>query len=301
MKKFKNGKYIVLPFILLLAFSLTACSTGDKKAVAVVGDTEITEEEFHELLVERYGEETLGALISEKVIEAEIKKADVKIESEEIDKEFEAMAEQYGGKEGLDAAMASSNISEKEVKEEIERTLALKTLLKSDLKVTDEEIAKYYEENKENFGQKEQVDASHILVETEDKAKEVRKKLVDGEDRIAIAKEYSIDPGSKDNGGDLGFFDRGKMVPEFEEAAFSMKVGEISQPVKTENGYHIIIVNDKKEAKTTSLEENKDEIRTTLEDAKMPEAFNAWYSEKVAEYDITNNLTDAKEEEKEKK
>ena len=296
MKKFKNGKYIVLPFILLLAFSLTACSTDDKKAVAVVGDTEITEEEFHELLVERYGEETLGALISEKVIEAEIKKADVKIESEEIDKEFEAMAEQYGGKEGLDAAMASSNISEKEVKEEIERTLALKTLLKSDLKVTDEEIAKYYEENKENFGQKEQVDASHILVETEDKAKEVRKKLVDGADRIEIAKEYSIDPGSKDNGGDLGFFERGKMVPEFEEAAFSMKVGEISEPVKTENGYHIIIVNDKKEAKTTSLEENKDDIRAILEDAKMPEAFKAWYSEKVTEYDITNNLE--KEEEK---
>lgn len=298
MKKFKNGKYIVLPFILLLAFSLTACGTDDKKAIAVVGDTEITEAEFHELLVERYGEETLGALISEKVIEAEIKKADVKVEAEEIDKEFEGMAEQYGGKEGLDAAMASSNISEKEVKEEIERTLALKTLLKSDLKVTDEEIAKYYEENKESFSQKEQVDASHILVESEEKAKEVRKKLVDGEDRVEIAKEYSTDPGSKDSGGDLGFFDRGKMVPEFEEAAFSMKVGEISQPIKTEHGYHVIIVNDKKEAKTTSLEENKDEIRTTLEDAKMPEAFNTWYTEKVAEYDITNNLTDTKEEEK---
>lgn len=290
MKNFKNVKYIVLTFLLLLAFSLTGCKAKDAEVVATIGDKKITQDELNDVLVERYGVETLNSLISEKIVELEIAKENIKIASEDIDKEFKNMEEQYGGKEALANAMANSNLTEKDLKNDIKNKLSIDKLLKDDIKISEEDIAKYYEENKANFTEEEQVKASHILVEKEDLAKEIKKKLEDGEDFAKLAKEYSTDEGTKENGGDLGFFGKGKMVEPFDKAAFTLPIGEVSEPIKSEFGYHIILVNEKKEAKTTSLEENKENIKQMLIDAKLPEAFNTWYAEKVTEYKITNKL-----------
>lgn len=291
MKNLKKSKYIVLLSVLLVSLTLTACgASDDKEVVATVGDEEITQDEFYDKLVEINGEEVLNSLISEKIVQAEIKKQDIKIDSEEIDKEFATMQDQYGGEEGLAQALEASGISEKEFKTSIEEQLAIKALLEDKLNVSDEDVKAYYEENKEQFSQEEQVNASHVLVKDEKVAKDVKKKLDDGGKMEELAKEYSEDPGSKDTGGNLGFFGKGEMVPEFEKAAFSLKVGEISEPIKSEHGYHVILVNDKKEAKESSFDENKDKIKMMLVDQQLPEAFNAWYSEKSTEYDITSNL-----------
>lgn len=91
-----------------------------------------------------------------------------------------------------------------------------------------------------------EVNASHILVPTEKQAIEIRSQLLRGASFEELAKKYSKCPSGASNGGNLGFFGRGMMVPEFEQAAFALKVGEISQPVKTQFGYHIIKVIDKK-------------------------------------------------------
>lgn len=223
MKSFKNVKYIVLALVLVLALTMTACSSEEKEVVATVGEVEISQSELNDILVERYGAETLNSLISEKLVELEIEKNNIEITDEEIDKEVEAIEEQYGGKEGLDAALEQSNMTLDKLKEEIVNKISLEKLLADDLEVTDEEITAYYEENKEQFTQGEEVDASHILVDSEELANEVKDKLDDGGDMEELAKEYSTDPGSKDKGGNLGFFGRGKMVPEFDKAAFSQK------------------------------------------------------------------------------
>lgn len=292
MRKFKNVKYIVLAFVLILAVSMTGCTSGDSKTVATVGDAKITQAELDKILVDRYGVETLNSLISEKLVEQEVKKNKIEITDEEIAKEIEVMEAQYGGKEGLTTALKNSNMTEDDLKKEVVNKLSLEKLLADDIAVTDEEIAAYYEENKVSFSQGEQVNASHVLVETEDLAKEVREKLVAGDDIADLAKEYSTDPGSKDLGGNLGFFGKGQMVPEFEEAAFTQEIGAISQPIKTTHGYHIVVVNEKKEAKVSTLEEKKEEIKASLVESKMPQAFNTWYTKTIAEYDITNSLTD---------
>ncbi|MEW6684012.1 MAG: peptidylprolyl isomerase [Nitrospirota bacterium] len=105
--------------------------------------------------------------------------------------------------------------------------------------VTDEKVKAYYDSHKEEF---RQVRASHILVETEQQAKDVKKRAVGSPDFAALAKEVSTDPSAQENGGDLGFFRKDQMVKPFADKAFAMKVDEISDPVKTEFGYHIIKV-----------------------------------------------------------
>lgn len=290
MTSFKNGKYLVLVLTLVLAFSLTGCKSNDSKVVASIDGVNITEGELHDMLIEKYGDETLNFLISEKIVDLEIDKEKIEISPEEIDKELKSMEDQYGGKEALSNAMTGANLTEKSLKEEIRKNLSLKKLLASDLTVSDEEISDYYEKNKEQFTQKEEVDASHILVESKDLAKDIKKKLDAGEDFAKLAQKHSTDEGTKENGGNLGFFGRGEMVESFDEVAFNLDKGKISDPVKSEYGYHIILVNEKKKEKVRSLEDSKDDIREILLQSKMPEAFNKWYGEKVTKYEITNNL-----------
>src|SRR5699024_5471286 len=157
-----------------------------------------------------------------------------------------------------------SGLTKDDLKGDIIQYVQIEKLVDSRISVTDEEINEYFEENKEKLGQEEQVKASHILVEDEKTAKDLKKQLDDGADFAELAKEHSTDPGSAENGGELGFFGKGKMVKEFEDVAFATKVGEISEPVKSEKGYHIIKVEEKKEAKEATLEEKKEEIKDTL-------------------------------------
>ena len=301
MKKFRNVKYIALLSVLLLSIALAGCSDGGNSAgsgdvVAKVGDEEITEADLNDVLVERYGAETLNTMISETIIEKEVDKADIEVSEEEIEEELENMAAQYGGMQGLQMAMQQAGLEEENLKEEIETNIALEKLLEPEMDITDEAMKEYYEENKADFKEEEQVKASHILVETEEEAEEIAGKLEDGEDFAELAKENSIDPGSKEEGGDLGYFAQGQMVKEFNDKAFSMEVDEISEPVETENGFHIILLEDKKEAKTRSFEESKEEIKSTLVQKQLPQIFNEWYAEKIEEYDVENNLVDNGEE-----
>ena len=290
LKKWKSSKYIVLTFVLLLTFTVTGCAkSGSQEIVAKVGDVEITKDEFYNSLVEQYGEESLNALISDKIIELEIKKSNIEVTAEEVNEEFAKMENYYGGAEVLAQTMESYNMSREEMDENLKLNLAMKKLVSSDIVITEEEIGEFYASNGEIFNKPEQVNASHILVDTEELANEVLGKLDAGEKFEDLALEYSKD-GSAANGGNLGFFGRGKMVEPFDKAAFSLPIGEISKPVQSNFGYHIIRVNEKVEAKEGSLEGNKEEIKEMILESKIPEAFTAWYEVKLKEYKVVNNL-----------
>jgi foldase protein PrsA len=142
--------------------------------------------------------------------------------------------------------------------------------------VADEILADSLAENHGGSSVAEQVHASHILVETEEIGQEVLDKLEAGEDFGALAAEYSTDPGSKDQGGDLGWFPRGMMVPEFEEAAFSLEPGEISGLVQSDFGYHIILVHEKEER----------EMDPALYEQVKQEAFQVWFTTQRAAAEI---------------
>lgn len=151
--------------------------------------------------------------------------------------------------------------------------------------VSDDEMLKYYEDNKDKFVRPETVSAKHILVDNEDLAKEIESKLKKKEISFEdAAVEYSTCP-SNMNGGDLGTFARGQMVPEFEEAAFALPVGKVSSPIKTDFGYHIVVVNDHNDASQAEYEEVKDDVRNALTYQKQNEAFMSKMNELTDKYE----------------
>jgi len=129
--------------------------------------------------------------------------------------------------------------------------------------ITDEKLKAHYEANKSNYKEGETITASHILVKTEPEAKALLEELKKGKDFEELAKEKSTGP-SAPQGGSLGSFGRGRMVPDFEKAAFALKAGEVSQPVKTRFGWHVIKVTEHTEGKQQDFEQAKEEIRKAL-------------------------------------
>jgi len=134
--------------------------------------------------------------------------------------------------------------------------------------VSEEEAKALYEERVKNLPSQEEVRASHILVKTEEEAKKVAKELTEGGDFAKLAEKYSQDRGGA-GGGDLGYFSRGQMVKPFEEAAFSLETGKISEPVETQFGWHILKVQDKRDRQPPSFEDVKDQITARLIQSKL--------------------------------
>nr|WP_269438112.1 peptidylprolyl isomerase [Phosphitispora fastidiosa] len=241
-------------------------------------------------MVKQNGQQALDALISQKVIELEAKKQKIVVSDEDIQKEMETYYETYGGEEAFAQTLEMSGYSLDDVKKELALNIKINKLLEPRVKITEDELKTYFEENKAQFAQQKQVKASHILVETEEKANDIKKKLAEGQDFAQLAKENSTDAQNKDKGGDLGFFGSGDMVKEFEEAAFALKVGEVSAPVKTEFGYHIIKVSEVKAAQDASYEQSKSQIRETLFGEKAQAEYSVLMQELQKEYKIENYL-----------
>jgi peptidyl-prolyl cis-trans isomerase C len=145
--------------------------------------------------------------------------------------------------------------------------LLMEALLQAEAKaaVTEEAMRKVYDEAIKQVGDEEEVSARHILVETEDEAKKILADLKKGGDFAAIAKEKSKDPGSKENGGDLGFFGKDQMVAEFADAAFKLNKGQLSEPVKSQFGWHIIRVDDKRKKQPPEFDKVKDQLQTFVQ------------------------------------
>lgn len=137
--------------------------------------------------------------------------------------------------------------------------------------ITEADAKAFYNEKVANVKGGTEVKASHILVASEDKAKELYEKIAHGADFSEMAKKHSTDPGSKNNGGSLGYFGKGRMLPVFETAAFQLNVGEVSLPVKSRYGWHIIKVEDKRDRKPPPFAALKDRIIAALVQKKGSE------------------------------
>jgi peptidyl-prolyl cis-trans isomerase C len=151
-------------------------------------------------------------------------------------------------------------------------------------KIGEDEAKKIYTEKIAQLKPEEEIEARHILVETEEKAKELHAKIVAGADFAQLAKENSTDTGSKDQGGVLGYFGHGQMVPEFEAAAFKLEKGQVSEPVHTNFGWHIIKVDDRRKKEPPSFAAVKDTILNSLVVRKAQDTATELRSKAQIEY-----------------
>ncbi len=164
--------------------------------------------------------------------------------------------------------------------EEFEKMTLIALVLQKEVEekaeISEEEVKDFFDKNEEKFRIGTEIKASHILVETEDEAKDILDKINKGEEFAKLAKEHSKDKGSAEKGGDLGYFGRGKMVPEFERAVMSLKPGEVSAPVKTRFGFHVIKLTDIKEGDPANFEQSKGSIQKQLITVKRKELFDSY-------------------------
>ncbi len=175
------------------------------------------------------------------------------------------------------------------VKEDLLANYAIEKAIAT-VNVKEEELKAFYDENPAQFAQGETVNASHILVDSEEKANEILADIQSGKTTFAeAARAYSSCPSGKE-GGNLGDFARGQMVPEFDEACFTMEVGTISTPVKTQFGYHLILLNAKNEGKTYAFAEIKEQLREKLLADKQQAAYQSKLNQLKILYPVDKTL-----------
>lgn len=275
----KKGKIVLGVAITLCAIlCLTGCKTklknGKEVAIKINGEN-ITADDLYDELREKYAKYQIIDDIDKKIFNV-IYKGDKDIE-EQVKNQYESYESQYSQNgQSFDEVLENYGYKNAdEFKDELrlsfQRAKAIDDYIKDN--ISDKEIKKYYDETYAG-----EISAKHILISTnsmsedeaEKKAKDLIKQLNDGADFSTLAKENSDDPGSKENGGDLGYFGKGQMVTEFEEAAYNLKVDEYTkEPVKTSYGYHIILKTGEK--KKTSLKKAKENIIETLVNKKKEE------------------------------
>ena len=296
---------IVLALITLVSPTYAAESQSAEQKVALVNGTVIKQAELESEMgryldrLQRTGrfpndlerkeikKQVLENLIARELLYQESQKKGIKVDQKEIDSQLTGLKGRFPSEAEFKNALSRNNLTEADLRFQFERDLAIKKLLDGQIgdkvAVSEKETRAYYDSNLETFKKPEQVRASHILIKVDPGADEAKKaearkkieslqtKLKKGEDFGALAKEYSEGP-SGPKGGDLGFFGRGQMVKPFEETAFAMKPGQVSEMVETNFGYHLIMVTDRTPEGTLPYEEVKDRLQQFLKQQKVQEA-----------------------------
>lgn len=265
--------------LLILMLALTGCDKGsssDSKVIAKVGKSSITEDDFMkqinrvpEWARKQFTDEAGKQQFLEELIRREL------IHQKALDMRLHKDTEYMEKVEEFEIMTLVSMILKKEIEE--------KSV------VGDDEVKAFYDQNSDKFRVGTQIKASHILVNTEEEAKDLHDKITKGEDFAKLAKAHSKDPGSAQKGGDLGYFGQGKMVPEFERAAIILKPGEVSSPVRTRFGYHIIKLHDIKKGELASFEQTKEPLRKQLLTEKRKKMFDAFVENLKGESEVTIN------------
>lgn len=238
--------------------------------VMTVNGTPVTASQFYTQLEKKAGAQVLDMIVTDILVRQAAVASGITATADDINRQFAAIKAQFPSDADYQAALKKYGITEAELLAEVELNLIVQRLAAKDVKVTDEEVAKYFEEHKDEYSTPAKVRARHILLQTEAEAKDVLAQLQSGADFAELAKKYSIDTGSKDNGGELGFFTEDQVVPEFGNAAFALKVGETSGIVQSQYGFHIIQAEEKQDAKAATLADVQGLIRQQLTDERTP-------------------------------
>ncbi|HIC92489.1 MAG TPA: peptidylprolyl isomerase [Syntrophaceae bacterium] len=241
--------------------------------------------------------EVLENLIDRELLYQESQKKGIKVDKAAINEQLMILKKRFASEAEFKNALSRMNLSEAAIKSQFKRRMAIQQLIDNQfaqkVTVSDKETKAYYDSHPDSFKQPEQVRARHILIKVDPQADESQKakarkklekiqlKLQKGEDFAALAKEFSQGSTSA-QGGDVGYFSRGQVVRPFEEAAFALRPGEVSDIVETRFGYHLIKVIDKRPQTTIAYEDIKDRLEEYLKQEKVQKEVSL-YVEKLKE------------------
>src|SRR4051794_13440222 len=308
----KPTRIAAAALVALVVIVATACGSSDSSvpadAVAVVDGTPVTKAELDGLIARAKATYKTQKRAFPKAGTAEdqslqqqavaflVQRAEYDNRAEELklavtDKEIDARIDQVkkqsfgGSQKKLDAQLKAQGYTTESLRADIRAQLLSEKIYNTvtkDAKVTDSAISKYYTQNKSQYSQAESRDVRHILVKTKAQANDIYDQLKAGANFAALAKKYSTDPGSKDNGGKLTII-RGQTVAPFDTTAFLLSTNQISRPIKTEYGYHVIQpISDVKPPKVTPLKDAKPAIQATLLDKAKTDAITKWTNDTKA-------------------
>jgi foldase protein PrsA len=244
-------------------------------------------------------EQAIGA----KLLLNEAARLDLKVPDEMIDKKLQTLVEQSGGAEMFAQRLMETGLTEEQLRQNMAEgskvDLLIERICEGLSDPTEEEMKRFYDNNKEHYRQPERVAASHILIRpssdndddrvvAESKLEGIAKEVQDGKDFGELAAQHSECPSGKQNGGSLGWFGRGMMVPEFEEAAFSMAVGDISDIIETQFGFHIIMKTGEDEGGQAGFEEARDKIRDLMRHDRRGKCVAAYVEDLKGKAEITD-------------
>jgi peptidyl-prolyl cis-trans isomerase C len=234
----------------------------------------------------------LDQLIGYKVLAQETKARNIAVPDAEIDARINQIRGQFPNEEAFTAMLAQRKLTLEQVKSDARQDMAISKMIEAEIAakiaVKPEQVTDFYAKNPDQFKEGESVRASHILIavpkgadaaakaQARAKAEGVLKDVKAGKDFAALAKEHSADPGSAAQGGDLGFFQQGQMVGPFNDAAFSLAPGAISDVVETDFGLHIIKVVEKKPGRTIPLDDVKPQVEQYLQQMNRQEQTEAF-------------------------
>lgn len=233
--------------------------------------------------------QAVAYLVQRQEYAREADKLGIDVTDGQITKKLQEVKKQYfgGNQKKFEQGLAQQGYTVATLRDDIRSQLVTEGIYKkvtNDVKVTDADVKSYYEQNKSKYSVPESRSVRHILVKTKAEADAIHSQLENGGDFASIAKAKSLDPGSKDQGGKLTVT-RGQTVAAFDKAAFSLKTNELSQPVKTEFGYHLIQpLADVKPGSVTPFEQVKSQIRSQLESERKNTAVNNWVADVEKSY-----------------
>jgi peptidyl-prolyl cis-trans isomerase C len=259
-------------------------SPGDPQYEAMIQQIMPTLVDFE--IAKAYAEEH-GITVSESEVNQEIETI-----KDQIAEQAQAQGMNVGREEAFTQALQQAGLTEEELRVQLRDQLPVQKVqerVAGDAEASQEEVERFYEENKElQFTTPEQRCARHILFNKDQRAQaeEVKGRLQNGADFAELAREFSQDPGSAENGGDLGCLGQGETVPNFEEALFNAEEGAIVGPVETEFGYHVVEVTDIRQQSTQPLSEVEGQIREQLSADIQAQEFSSWLQEQKEQRNV---------------
>ncbi len=250
-------------------------------------------ESFDQQQLPQLQRQVLDGLVTRTVLEQEADRLNITVGDERFAETLDQFKQQFPDETGYQTALEQQGFTEEEFETELRRQMVIEELIRSQVydqvEVSEEDMREFYDDNPQYFQQEDQVAARHIIFTTEgveeserealqEELEGIRQEIVDGADFAEMAEEHSQGP-SAPNGGDLGTFGRGQMVPEFENAAFELEVGEISPVIETQFGYHILQVTERVPAQTQSYEEAQERIQQFLTEEERNSGAQAYVTE----------------------